>query len=456
MVCKIGKSRSSMRGPLKYNEDKVKREVASLLGTFNVPGEGAPDQYRAMFNRLERRNGRTANISFQMSINPNPARPEESLTDPEALSYAKKLMEGLGYGDQPIVVFKHFDIQRVHYHVVSIRTRDDGRKIKDGFEERKLQRLMKQYAKEYRYLIGNQGIKASKDEKAVTVANPSVGGELPRFNPKGANVKKQFDDLFNVAMTYEFRNENQFRLIMEGLGVEMDWLETEDGYKLTFQGLDDAGKKASAIVPESDMGIRYYDLFARRCEECSNRKYTKEQLEGRKKSRRRTAFILRKCIEYSRNENHLNRMLAHKGLALRISRTADGDPFGGTVVDHSAQRAYKVSTLDRALPDLIKETAQPGTGRWDREAAISKEEWVKKMQAERKERRIQSNMDLAAKQAAPKELKPVHKISGKDRDWISFALGLLEAILTQRITVAPLVAGKKKKKEPVMKRKLYK
>ncbi len=86
MVCKIGKSRSSMRGPLKYNEDKVIREVASVLGTFNVPGEGAPNQYHAMFKRLERRNGRTAKISFQMSINPNPARPEESLTDAGALS----------------------------------------------------------------------------------------------------------------------------------------------------------------------------------------------------------------------------------------------------------------------------------------------------------------------------------------------------------------------------------
>ncbi len=453
MVCKIGKSRSSMRGPLKYNEDKVIREVASVLGTFNVPGEGAPNQYHAMFKRLERRNGRTAKISFQMSINPNPARPEESLTDAGALSYAKKLMDGLGYGNQPIVVFKHFDIRRVHYHVVSIRTRDDGRKIKDGFEERKLQRLMKQYAKEYQYVIGNQGIKA-KDERAVTVAEPSPGGGLPRFNPKGANVKKQFDDLFNLAMTYEFRNANQFWLIMEGLGVKMDYLKTEDGYKLTFQGLDEAGLKASAIVPETDMGIRYYDLFARRCEECSNRKYTKEQLEGRKKSRLRTAFILRKCIEYSRNENHLNRMLAHKGLALHISRTADGDPFGGTVVDHSAMRAYKVSTLDRALSDLIKETAQPGTGRWDREAAISKEEWVKKMQAERKERHIQSNMDLAAMQGAPKEPEPVHRKGGKDFDWLSFALGLLEAVLTRRITVAPLVAGKKKK-EPFMKRKLY-
>lgn len=442
MVCKIGESRNSMHGPLKYNEDKVKNGVACLLGTLNVPGGGMPDNYAAVFKRLERRNGRTQDISFQMSINPAPGRPNEKLTDAEALSYAKRLMDGLGYKDQPIVVYKHYDIERVHYHAVTIRTDGNGRKIKDSFEEKNLQRLMARYAKMYHYVIGNMGVKETEARQDGKAKRPSAGDDVPRFDTKGANIRVQFDDLFKEAITYEFRNWNQFSLIMEGLGVKTDFLETASGLKMTFQGLDADGLEASTILTETHMGVSYYDKFLERMKTCFKQTITKEE----KAVRHRAAYVVRKCIEYSRSEPHLMRMLARKGLALEISRTADGEPFGGTVVDHTRKRAYKLSELDRGLTNLIKETARPGTGRWDREAELAKEEWIRQKQEEKARARIQRNMDLAALQEEPTRLEPAHMDRAAETDWLAFALGVLETLLTGRATITRSIMKAYRKK----------
>lgn len=443
MVVRIQKSRPSMKGTLDYNQKKVDKGVADILGAFNIT-EGL-DHYslRRTFARYERGNIRTEKVSFQMNIDPDPDRPGEALTDDEALCYAKKLMDGLGYKDQPIVVYKHFDIERIHYHVVSIRVNEKGKKIRDSYERENLQRLMARHAKEFHYIIGNQGVKEAEAEKSVKA---SMKDAVPRFDPKAGNVRGQIGDLFEEAMTYEFRNLNQFQLIMESFGVKANFLETADGLKLTFQGLDADGVEAGAIIPETEMGVPYYDLFIKRMRACSKSTIPKEEKAERSRDRHRTAYILRKCFEYSRSEPHLMRMLAGKGLALDISRTADGDPFGATVVDHSARRAYKLSELDRELTSILKETARPETGRWDLEAEIAKEEWARQKRAEREAARIQQNMDLAASQEGPRQPGENSQGRGTEIDWLAFALGILEALLTGRTTITRSIKKAHKKR----------
>ena len=444
MVVRIQKSRPSMKGTLDYNQKKVDRGVAAILGAYNITEGLDRDSLRRTFARYERGNIRTEKVSFQMNIDPDPDRPGEALTDDEALSYAKKLMDDLGYKDQPIVVYKHFDIERVHYHVVSIRVNEKGKKIRDSYEHENLQRLMARHAKEFHYIIGNQGVKEAEAERPI---KPSMKDAVPRFDPKAGNVRGQIGDLFEEAMSYEFRNWYQFRLIMAGLGVKADFLETADGLKLTFQGLDADGMEAGGIISESEMGVPYYDLFIKRMKACSRAAFTKEEKAERNRDRHRTAYIFRKCIEYSRSELHLKRMLAGKGLALEISRTADGEPFGATVVEHSARRAYKLSELDRELTAILKETARPETGRWDLEAEIAKEEWIQQKRAERENAHIQRNMDLAAQQAGPMEPEGVSAGREDKTNWLAFAIMMLEALLTGRTTITRSITrtGRKKK-----------
>src|SRR5665647_1413446 len=53
------------------------------------------------------------------------------------------MMEHMGYGNQPYFVYKHKDLDRVHYHVVSTRVDSvTGKKIKDNYEQQKMQRFI--------------------------------------------------------------------------------------------------------------------------------------------------------------------------------------------------------------------------------------------------------------------------------------------------------------------------
>ena len=100
MVVKIQASHSKMEGTLMYNQRKVEKEVARILCAVNLPS-AFPDDIFETFSRYENRNRVTDKVSFQLSINPDPSRPEEHLTDKEAREFAAALMAGLGYGAQP-------------------------------------------------------------------------------------------------------------------------------------------------------------------------------------------------------------------------------------------------------------------------------------------------------------------------------------------------------------------
>jgi hypothetical protein len=61
-----------------------------------------------------------------------------------------KMMEQMGYGNQPYFVYKHKDLDRVHYHVVSTRIdQETGKKIKDNYEHQKMQRFIGDLEQKY-------------------------------------------------------------------------------------------------------------------------------------------------------------------------------------------------------------------------------------------------------------------------------------------------------------------
>lgn len=147
MVVKIMKSCPSVKNAMDYNERKVACGDAELLATANVRACDASIQ--DTFRFLENRNIRSRDISFHMSVNPSAT---DGMTEEKALGFIDDLMKGLGYENQPYAVYKHTDIDREHYHVVSVKVNEDGRKIKDYYDKRKAIELTRQLADKYGYL----------------------------------------------------------------------------------------------------------------------------------------------------------------------------------------------------------------------------------------------------------------------------------------------------------------
>ena len=98
MVLKIMQPASSSSFSLEYNESKCATGEACLIHTNCIDESfGIEDT----FSRYERRNLRTENLSFHMSVNPSP---DEHLTEDQVKAFISDIMKGLGYGSQPYVV----------------------------------------------------------------------------------------------------------------------------------------------------------------------------------------------------------------------------------------------------------------------------------------------------------------------------------------------------------------
>lgn len=432
MVVKIHKSRGEMNGTLVYNESKVRKGVASIIG-FNGMPSPEPAFARMVFGRLERRNIRTEAVSFQMSINPNPEEPSEALTDQEACDYTRDIMKSLGYGEQPYIIYKHFDIDRTHYHVVSCRINLQGKKIKDKYEKKRMEKLILRLADKYHYAVGNPKKKTKKEKSAeeqpllynnITEIEPiplgmepvpmegiqenvlfdmsevSPIGTIPstvenkpqeepetvapaiRFDPKRPNVRKQYQEIFAEAMTYNFNTLYQFIAICESLGMTAAVFNDKKGEQhLSFQGLDKNGEIVKAPVNEIDLGKNYYQQLEEKLIANNDREQKTAIKSSSRPDRARVGRMAAFALRVSKSQRHFEKILEKKGIHVGFSFNIVNQLFGVTLVDARTKNAFKASDL---LPALSIQDVKEKAEKW-----ITEEE----IRANRRKLREQVNRD---------------------------------------------------------------
>lgn len=154
MVVKVQQSAASCRAPLGYNERKVAMGEADIIG-FSHIDRPTPACIYGTFDRYEANpaiSARTGNLAFHMTVNPSR---DERMDDSTALQFVSELMDRIGYGEQPWVVYRHDDTGRTHYHIVSVRVDANGKVISDSFQRRQIQTVMNELGPRYGFRVGN-------------------------------------------------------------------------------------------------------------------------------------------------------------------------------------------------------------------------------------------------------------------------------------------------------------
>ncbi|WP_320167832.1 relaxase/mobilization nuclease domain-containing protein [Mangrovibacterium marinum] len=192
MIIKIHQA-CSTKNALFYNERKVERQKAMFYQSGNMPVVNPflgdkNDRYR-IFEEIEERNTRVKKPGLHISVNPT-VSDLVKLGDTGIRNEIGKLMEHLGYGNQPYMVYKHADIDRVHFHIVSTRIDcDTGKKIKDNYEREKTQRFIKSLEQKY-------GL--TKDDQPEKLNY--------RFSGSSKNLKLNLESLFGQLNQMDFIN----------------------------------------------------------------------------------------------------------------------------------------------------------------------------------------------------------------------------------------------------------
>ena len=204
MVIVIADAASSVSVTVGYNEQKVSGGTASVAYCSNIEDKSDPMK---TFQQYENASVRTEKLSFHASINPAPG---EKLDRDKMIEFVKEYMEGMGYGNQPYILYKHNDIDREHYHIVSVRVDKTGKKINDSFEGRRSAKLLRELAKKYGFTVG----KSNDFRKSDAI-------KTRHFDPTKTNYSGQIESLMRDVMKYHFTTVNQFEAAMRSLGVEM-------------------------------------------------------------------------------------------------------------------------------------------------------------------------------------------------------------------------------------------
>lgn len=326
MIAKILESFPSMERVLDYNEKKVAQGVASVIGVSGIAGD-SPEEIREVFGRFERINNRSRKVSFHMALSPDQG---EEMTDKKAFALARDMMRELGYGDQPFAVYRHNDIDRVHYHVVSIRTDRRGKKIRDYQENARCFAALKMFAEKYGYTPG-------KGNSQETVP------DILQFNPKGGDVTGQVTILFDDCLKYRFTTYEQFLSILWAHGLRAEF-RTGFSTHLYLQGLDSAGKPCTRKISEKQAATAFYQLYSERALEC------RPLMGVMYRERERICNCARWPLEHADTYRGFCRLMARKQIYVKLDRDPDTHKItGGHFVDHHNRCAFDLSDLEPAL-----------------------------------------------------------------------------------------------------------
>ena len=252
MIFRILKTRSSVAPTLDYNYDKVADGTARIVAGHKLPRLSRAGIY-ASFAALEHTSYPIEEVGFHMSVNPGP---DDTCTESQIFDAICKVMYRLGYKDQPFLVFRHNDIDRTHYHVVSSRISTvTGRKINNYYENRKLTDYARKIGPELGFTVPDGS--AEKAVNKYTLGDRPIPG---RFVP-GKSVYRQLKGIYAHALQYCYSDFSDLAAVLERKGVRATIGGTPDAPKVILQGLDAAGNPVTAPVSETMAKRTWYESY---------------------------------------------------------------------------------------------------------------------------------------------------------------------------------------------------
>lgn len=337
MVVKIMNSAASMAQPLGYNENKVAMGTAKVIYHQGINDIKNPKE---SFAAYEKANVRTVNVALHLSINPS-AGENQRLTPETITKIAQEYMEGMGYGRQPYIIYQHDDIDRRHYHVVSIKVDKNGRKIKDNNNFKTSKALLERLGKKYGFVIGNgekqkkqQVIKGEWTPKPKMYWERDVMQPIAPFDPKAGHIYKQVEKIVAGAMEYKFHSVDQFFQILSDFGLKTTMLgNAESGISFSFQGYDQkTGKLTSKPINGDKLYIPSYGQIRFQART--------GQYATRRGETMRVSNILQSCMPKAKSETHLYNMLAKQGISMTVQRNDAGTVTNVFFIDHRTRCCF--------------------------------------------------------------------------------------------------------------------
>lgn len=371
MVAKINKCRN-LFGVLLYNQEKVDQKEASVLFSQGVIHNefmdyNVKDCAWSFENRLAA-NKKTENPVVHISLNPDP---KDLVDDEVAKEIAQEYLNKMGYGEQPYLLYKHEDIERTHYHIVTVCVNEHGKKISSNFEKRKSMEACREIEKKYNLHIPTK--LELKNEYRIQSVDRAKG-----------NIYKQIRNTVGALIeSYNVTSFSEYRTLLEQFGCTCSQVDgripikDSDKFKpihgIFYSAIDENKKANSRQLKSSLFGKEFgYEALQRKFK-FNEEKYKevkivdkledqltdkeKKQLQWKKniqKTQQRqkgnTDFTRRIIVQSmyqckNRSKEELRDILNKRGIDMILFTNTDNRIYGTTFIDHNTKAVIKGSRL---------------------------------------------------------------------------------------------------------------
>lgn len=371
MVAKINTC-EKLYGVLLYNQEKVDKREASVLYSqgiiHNEFMEYNVKDCAWSFEYLMDANKRTRKPVVHISLNPDI---RDKVDDKTAKEIAQDYLDKMGYGKQPYLLYKHEDIDRVHYHIVTVCVDENGDKIDDSFSKRKSMEACREIEKKYHLHIPSK-IELKNEYKIQSVDRA-----------KG-NLSKQIRNTVGALIeSYNVTSFSEYRTLLEQFGctcTQVDGripIKDSDKFKpihgIFYSAIDENKKANSRQLKSSLFGKEFgYEALQRKFK-FNEEKYKevkiidkpedqltdkeKKQLQWKKniqkiqqRQKGNTDFTRRIIVQSmykckSRSKEELTEILKRRGIDMILFTNEENRIYGTTFIDHNTKTVIKGSRL---------------------------------------------------------------------------------------------------------------
>ena len=329
----------SIRRSVNYNEQKVKEGKADCISAENYPIDVEQLSLNQKLNCLLNQAALNENVSrnsVHISLNFDPS---EKLPNDRLQDIANDYMQKIGFGEQPYLVYQHFDAGHPHIHIVSLKIRSDGSRI----DTQNIGRNQSEKArKEIEISFGLMKAEDSKLKHAYELKPINV----QQVQYGRSETKRAISNVLNeVLREYKYTSLPELNAVLGQYNVFADrGSENSRIFKthgLTYRIVDAKGNKAGVRIKASDF---YNKPTLRFLEE----RFTVNEVDrGKHIARIKNAIDLSLIRHPDQPMQSLIRTLENQGINMVLRQNKEGIIYGVTYVDHQTKCVFNGSDLGK-------------------------------------------------------------------------------------------------------------
>lgn len=336
MVVRIVKSKDIIKA-LVYNQNKLDNMCACILGVNKIAlplyeTQNPIGYFYSYFEPYLLNNIKTITPVRHTSLNPNPV---DKLDDLTLLKIARAYMEKIGYSQQPYIIYKHFDLKRIHLHIVSISVNRNGYLINCDFDFLVAQNACKEIIKEFQLTDYDKRYKKKNDL------------DLKVVDHRESNLIHQIDSVVSsLPRYYSFEDLKSYNAILQLFKVRAiigKTMEDSESGPVMYLALDNKNQTISNPVNSSKLSLKVDIDFLE--------KHFKKSIKTKDLNiDNKLSDQIRSYLSQSKDYKHFKKLLNCQGINL-VTDSIDKSEF--YFVSHKYRRVFCFAHINRQLSNKL-------------------------------------------------------------------------------------------------------